>query len=168
MMSSSPCSWRFSNAANALSRQEIARSREAPVSEGGIFSAPLLDLESGQLVVSSGISNLTVRAGAGMAELYQARFEGPLPEVRVKDGVVTIRYPRRLLALGGEQRATTVALNVAIPWWIVIKGGAAEITAGLGGLDLAGLVVKGDSARSAWNSPCPPAWRPYGSVVEHQ
>jgi hypothetical protein len=81
-----------------------------------------------------------------MAELYQARFEGPLPEVKIKDGVVTIRYPRRLLALGGEQRATTVALNVAIPWWIVIKGSAAEITAGLGGLDLAGLVVKGDSA----------------------
>jgi len=81
-----------------------------------------------------------------MAELYQARFEGPLPEVKIKDGVVTIRYPRRLLALGGEQRATTVALNVVIPWWIVIKGGAAEITAGLGGLDLAGLVVKGDSA----------------------
>ena len=62
-----------------------------------------------------------------MAELYQARFEGAEPDVKAKDGVVTIRYPRRLLGLGGQQRAAEATLNVAIPWQIVIQGGASEI-----------------------------------------
>jgi hypothetical protein len=63
--------------------------------------------------------------------------------VKVKDGVVTIRYPRRLLGLGEKQGQAVVALNVAIPWRIVIQGGAAEAIAELGGLNLAGLEVKG-------------------------
>src|SRR5207249_9120787 len=74
---------------------------------------------------------LTVRADDAMAELYQAHFEGPVPSVAAKDGVVTIRYPRRLLVLGREKGRAVVALSVAIPWWIVIQGGASEITANL-------------------------------------
>jgi DNA-binding MarR family transcriptional regulator len=133
----------FLKRSNALSRREIVRLREAPAGEEGISSAPLGDLESGRLVVSSGISRLTVRADDGMADLYQARFEGPVPDVKAKDGVVTIHYPRRLWALGGGQRVAEVALSVAIPWRIAIQGGASEVTAELGGLDLAGLEVKG-------------------------
>jgi DNA-binding MarR family transcriptional regulator len=133
----------FLKRSNALSRKEIVRLREAPSGREGIYSAPLGDLESGQLVVSSGISRLTLRADDGMAELYQARFEGPVPDVKAKDGVVTIRYPRRLWVLGGGQRTAEVTLSVAIPWRIVIQGGASEVTAELGGLDLAGLEVKG-------------------------
>ena len=66
-----------------------------------------------------------------MTRLYQARFEGPLPNVKTKEGAVTIRYPRRLLGLGEKQGAAEVALSVAIPWRIVIQGGAAEVVAGL-------------------------------------
>jgi DNA-binding MarR family transcriptional regulator len=113
----------FLKRSNAMSRKEIIRLQEAPSSEGGIFSAPLLDLKSGRLVVSSPISRLALRTTEGMAELYQARFEGAMPDVKAKDGVVTIRYPRRLLGLGGQQRAAEVTLNVAIPWQIVIQGG---------------------------------------------
>src|SRR6266516_6435019 len=108
----------FLKRSNAMSRKEIIRLQEAPPSDGGIFSAPLLDVESGRLVVSSGISRLILRTYEGMAELYRARFEGPVPEVSAKDGVVTIRYPRRLLGLGGQQRQAVVTLNVAIPWQI--------------------------------------------------
>jgi DNA-binding MarR family transcriptional regulator len=140
---------------NAMSRKEIIRLQEAPSSEGGIFSAPLLDLKSGRLVVSSGISRLTLRTTEGMAELYQARFEGPVPDVKAKDGVVTIRYPRRLLGLGGQQRAAEVTLNVAIPWQIVIQGGASDVTAELGGLDLAGLEVKGGLSSIRLELPMP-------------
>jgi DNA-binding MarR family transcriptional regulator len=132
----------FLKRSNALSRREIIRLQEAPSSEGEILSAPRLDLESGRLVVSSAVSRLTLRTTEGMAELYQARFEGPVPDVKVKDGVVTIRYPRRLLGLGG-QRAAEVTLNTAIPWQIVIQGGASDVTAELGGLNLASLEVKG-------------------------
>ena len=145
----------FLKRSNAISRKEIVRLREAPSGEGGIFSAPLLDLESGQLVVSSGISRLTLRTDDRMAELYQARFEGPVPDVKAKDGVVTIRYPRRLWVLGGGQRAAEVTLSVAIPWRIVIQGGASEVTAELGNLDLAGLEVKGGLRMTRLELPVP-------------
>src|SRR5437764_9769232 len=145
----------FLKRSNAMSRKEIIRLQEAPSSEGGIFSAPLLDLSSGRLVVSSGISRLTLRTTEGMAKLYQARFEGPVPSVAAKDGVVTIRYPRRLLGLGGQQRAAEVTLNVAIPWQIVIQGGASDVTAELGGLDLASLEVKGGLSMVRLELPMP-------------
>ena len=90
-----------------------------------------------------------------MAELYQARFEGPLPNVKTKEGVVTIRYPRRLLGLGEKQGAAVVALSAAIPWRIVIQGGAAEVAAELGGLDLAGLEVKGGFSMIHLELPAP-------------
>jgi DNA-binding MarR family transcriptional regulator len=117
--------------------------QEAPAGEEEIVSAPLEGQESGRLVVSCGNSRLTVRADDELAGLYQARFEGPVPSVKAKDGMVTIRYPRRLLGLGERQGQAVVALSVAIPWRIVIQGGAAEAAADLGRLDLAALDVKG-------------------------
>jgi DNA-binding MarR family transcriptional regulator len=134
----------FLKHSNALSRKELVQlQQEEPAGEGVIFSAPLEDQESGRLVVSCGISQLSVHADDGIAGLYQAHFEGPVPGVKAKDGVVTIHYPRRLLGLGEKQGAAEVALSVAVPWRIVIQGGAAEVVAELDGLDLAGLEVKG-------------------------
>jgi DNA-binding MarR family transcriptional regulator len=133
----------FLKRSSAVYRKEIVRLREAPEGEGGIYSAPLGDLESGRLVVSAGVSRLILRSDKAKTRLYQARFEGPAPDVKVKDGIVTIRYPRRLWVLGGEKRAAEVTLSNAIPWQIVIQGGASEITAELGNLDLAALEIKG-------------------------
>src|SRR5205085_6379785 len=145
----------FLKRSNTMSRKEIMRLQEAPSSEGGIFSAPLFDLKSGRLVVSSGVSRLTLRTTEGMAELYQAHFEGPAPDVKVKDGVVTISYPRRLLGIGGQQRAAEVTLNVALPWHIMIQGGASDVTAELAGLDLASLEVKGGLSMVRLELPMP-------------
>ena len=119
----------FLKRSNALFRKEIVRVREARSGEEGIFSAPLGDLERGRLVFSSGITRLNLRADDRMADLYQARFEGPVPNVKAKDGGVTIRYPRHLGILDWRQRAAEVTLSVAIPWQIVVQGGASEITA---------------------------------------
>ena len=145
----------FLKRSNALARKEIVRLREAPSGKEGIFSAPLGDVASGRLVVSAGISQLTLRTGAAMDELYQARFEGPAPSVAAKDGVVTIRYPRRLWVLGGEQRVAEVTLNAAIPWWIVVQGGASMVEARLDGLDLAGLEVKAGASMIRLELPAP-------------
>ncbi|HEX8035269.1 MAG TPA: MarR family winged helix-turn-helix transcriptional regulator, partial [Ktedonobacterales bacterium] len=129
----------FLKRSNTVSRKEIFRLREAPEGAGGNVSVPLGDVASGQLIVSSGISRLTLGTDDGMSELYQARFEGPAPDVTSKDGVVTMRYPRRLWSLvGGEKRTADVKLNVGIPWRILVQGSAAEITAELRKLDLAG------------------------------
>jgi DNA-binding MarR family transcriptional regulator len=145
----------FLKQSNAISRLELAQLREAPEGEGGISSAPLGDLTSGRLVVPAGISQLTVRADAEMTELYRAHFGGAVPDVKTKDGVVTIRYPRHLWVLGGGQGMTDITLNAAIPWWIVIRGGASEITAELTNLDLAGLEVKGGLSTIHLELPAP-------------
>ena len=145
----------FLQRSNALARQEIARLREASAGEEGMFSAPLADLESAQLVFPSGAFRLNLRAGDGKGALYQARFEGPVPDVKAKDGVVTIRYPRRLWVPSREKRAAEVTLSRAIPWQIVIQGGAWEITAELGGLNLAGLEVKGGLSMVRLDLPAP-------------
>src|SRR5262249_41644356 len=120
----------FLKRSNALSRQELARLREAPQDESGIFSAPLGGLTSARLAIPAGASRLTLRADSELAELFQARFEGGVPEVKTSDdGVVTVRFPRRLWMLGGAQGRAEVTLSGAIPWQIVIQGGASEITA---------------------------------------
>lgn len=131
----------FLKRSNTVTRQEIQWLREAPEGKEGIFSAPLGDLASGQLIVSRA-ARLSVRANAEMAEIYQARFEGPAPDVKAEEGTITIRYPRRL-GWGWKQLAAEVTLNAAIPWQIIVKGGAAMIVGELGGLDLAGLEAKG-------------------------
>jgi hypothetical protein len=76
--------------------------------------------------------------------------------VKVKEGVVTIRYPRRLWVLsGGGGRSAEVALSTAIPWRISIQGGASEIAAELAGLDLAELQVKGGVSTIRLELPVP-------------
>jgi len=133
----------FLRRSNTLAKEEIARLREASVGDAGIFSAPLVDLESARLVVHSEGVRLSLRAGDLAGALYQARFEGPVPDVKVKAGVVTIRYPRRLWVPGKEKRAAEVTLSTAMPWQIALKGGGAQMTAELGGVDLLELEANG-------------------------
>lgn len=146
----------FLTHSNTLSRQKLVQmQQDAPSDEEAVFSAPLEDQERGQLVVSCGISRLSLRADDRMSRLYQARFEGPLPGVKVKDGVVTIQYPRRLLGLGDKQGAAEIALSTAIPWQIVIQREAAEVEAQLGGLDLANLRITGGFSTIRLKLPTP-------------
>jgi DNA-binding MarR family transcriptional regulator len=133
----------FLQRSNMLAREEIARLRGASVGDEGSFSAPLVELESARLVVHCEGVRLSLRAGELAGALYRARFEGPVPDVKVKDGVITIRYPRRLWAPGKEKRAAEVTLSTAIPWQIALKGGGAEMTAELGGLELLELEATG-------------------------
>jgi hypothetical protein len=63
--------------------------------------------------------------------------------VKVKDGVVTIRYPKRLWVPTKEKRAAEITLSTAIPWQIALNGGGAMMTAELGGLDLLELESNG-------------------------
>ncbi len=145
----------FLQRSNTIAREEIARLREAPEGEEEVFSAPLEGLTRGRLVFSSGITRLSLRADETQANLYQARFEGPLPNVSVKEGVVTFRYPRSLGVVDWRQRVAEVALNVTLPWQIVIQGGAAAINAQLGDLDLVSLVVKGGLGSIQLELPAP-------------
>jgi DNA-binding MarR family transcriptional regulator len=144
----------FLQRSNALSRKELVQLQEAPPDKGKVFSAPLEGLSRGRLVVSSSI-RLILRTSEGMAELYQARFEGSVPNVTAKDGVVTIHYPRRLLGPSGEQRQAVVTLSRAISWQIVIQGGGSDVTAELSDLDLEGGEIKGGGSRVHLELPVP-------------
>lgn len=147
----------FLKHSNEISTREIARLQEAPAGEGKTYSAPLGELQSARLVFSSGVSMLTLRADAGMDDLYKARFEGPLPDVKAKGGLVAIRYSKRVWDWTpvGPKRKATVVLSTAVPWQILIQGGAAQVTAELGGLDLAGFEVKGGMSMINLNVPLP-------------
>ncbi|HEX9118654.1 MAG TPA: MarR family transcriptional regulator [Anaerolineae bacterium] len=136
----------FLRRCNAQVREEIGRLHEAPSAEGGILSAPLGDLARGRLTVSSPASRLVVQADAAIAELYRARFGGPAPDVKVKGGEVSLRYPRRLWGLGGAERTAEVTLNGTIPWRIAIQGAVADLETNLEGLELAGLEIKGGAS----------------------
>jgi DNA-binding MarR family transcriptional regulator len=137
----------FLKRANSVYEEEIYRLREAPPEgEGRDFSAPLEGVEGGRLVFSSWASRLVLRAGVGMDELYRASFEGPVPEVKVEGGTITFRYPRRLRLFDWSKQGAELALNAAVPWRIELKGGASEVVAELGGLDLSGLEVRGGAS----------------------
>ena len=144
----------FLKGASSVYEEEIYRLREAPP-EGRDFSAPLEGVEGGRLVFSSGASRLVLRAGVGMDELYRASFEGPVPEVKVEGGTVTFRYPRRLRLFDRSKQGAEVALSAAVPWRIELKGGASEIVAELGGLDLSGLEVRGGASSFRVELPVP-------------
>ncbi|QBD80848.1 MarR family transcriptional regulator [Ktedonosporobacter rubrisoli] len=128
---------------NELTRREIISLQEAPAHEGEVYSAPLEDISRAQLVIVAGLSELSLHARPKMAELYQARFEGPVPKVTSKDGMVTIRYPRRLLGLGKLQGTAEVSLNTTIPWQMSIQVAASEFNADLRDLVLSELEIKG-------------------------
>jgi DNA-binding MarR family transcriptional regulator len=133
----------FLQRSNGLAREEIVRLREVSVGDEGSFSAPLADLESARLVVHAEYVQLNLRTGALGSALYRARFEGPVPDVKLKDGVLTIRYPRRLWLPGMEKRIAEITLTTAIPWQITLKGGGAEMTAALGHMDLLEMEANG-------------------------
>lgn len=139
---------------NARSRQELARLQMAPERAGDSASAPLGAVAGGRLVLIDG-ARLLIRASDDMTDLYQMRFEGPTPEVKVAAGEVTMRYPRRLWGLSGSKRAAEVALNASIPWQIVIQGSGMDLTADLEKLDLRELEVKGGGSMIRLNLPAP-------------
>jgi hypothetical protein len=53
---------------------------------GVICSAPVGSVTSGRLVFASGASDVTIRADLSLPHLYRARFERPMPIVRVWGG----------------------------------------------------------------------------------
>jgi predicted transcriptional regulator len=146
----------FIVAATAAYGDEIYRLREEPA-EGGDEgrSAPLEGVECGTFVLSSWGSKLVLRGDAAIAELYRAHFKGPAPEVRVNGGTVTMRYPRRLRTLFGSKQEAEVVLNAAVPWRIELRNGAADTTADMRGLTLAGLEIRGGASSVTVELPAP-------------
>ena len=154
-------------------RAETARLTGAPTTPGPDSSsvAPLGGTTSGRLVFISGAPNLTLRGDRNIPELYRAKFSGPIPKVRVRDGTVTVRYGRfswfewrgkiagQMIDASAHWRDDRgdLALNASVPWTIEIRGGVSRVTADLRDLDLAAFVVAGGVGRIDLTLPSPRA-----------
>ncbi len=138
----------------------IAAPGDRSAAEAGAVAAPVASATSGRLVFVTGAPRVSITADPGLgAELYRARFAGAIPSARVRDGVVTIRFPRfawfdwrlriganRLEASTHWRRdATDVVLNAALPWRVEFRGGASAVDADLRPLRLEAIDLAGGS-----------------------
>jgi DNA-binding MarR family transcriptional regulator len=139
--------------------REPGSAADAPAGAGAV-AAPVASATAGRLVFVTGAPRVNITADAGLgAELYRARFNGAVPSARVRDGVVTIRFPRfawfdwrvrvgdnRLEASTHWRPDTTdVVLNAALPWRVEFRGGATSVSADLRGVRLQALELSGGS-----------------------
>jgi hypothetical protein len=116
------------------------------------LAAPLDSVESGRLIFARGAAHLTIGVDASMADLYRARFEGKVPEVRVDGGTVTVRYRPSLHRTSGE-----LTLSGRVPWAIKARMGMSDVVADLQELELTGLEISGGTSRLEIKLPRPKA-----------
>lgn len=107
------------------------------------FGAEIGSVTAGRLIFTRGMSELNLYATDSPEELYRARFEGNVPEVRVDGGVIAVEYPNVLNPLKWSRISADIGLNPTIPWEIEVRGGAAGVTADLTRLRTEGFSLTG-------------------------
>src|SRR5512141_352777 len=118
------------------------------VGENATFSAPLGDLKTGRLEVTSGVANLELYGDPSTQDLFHAEFRGMIPDVRVRNERVSLHYHFGLSDLfqhvfWGHRDAGEVALNTSIPWGIELRGGVSNLDANLREVRLSALSITG-------------------------
>ncbi|HEU0243532.1 MAG TPA: MarR family transcriptional regulator [Candidatus Limnocylindrales bacterium] len=162
----------FLEATVAGSRDAIALARApeaagiAAAAAGGTApsgsSAPVASATQGRLVFVTAVPRVTITSDPALGrDLYRARFVGAVPSARVRDGVVTIRYPRfawfdfRTRVVGEwldasahwRKDTTDLVLNDRLPWAIELRGGATSIDADLRGVRLESFDAAGGTGK---------------------
>ena len=125
------------------------------------LAAPLDSVDMGRLVFVRGAAHLTLGVDASMEDLYRARFEGKVPDVRVDGGTVTVKYRPSLHRTSGQ-----LTLSSRVPWAIKASMGMSDVVADLQELELTGLEISGGVSRLELRLPRPKAAVPVGSVPE--
>ena len=161
----------FLAAEEEVMRTETIKLR-APSEEaesGGSFGARLGGVTAGRLVFVSGAPRIAVRGDAALTELYRASFEGPVPRVRVRDGVVTVGYPHmgwfdwRAQFAGQTIEASAhwrkdrgeIVLNTAVPWAIELRGGVSRLDIDARTLRLQSFELHGGASQIGLELPAP-------------
>ena len=140
-----------------ITREEAAALREAPSQAPGApseYAAPIGGLTRARLQFKSGANELLLRGAGDFDDLYRARFEGQVPQVRLRDGVVSVQYKGRFHWDWRERRAD-ISLSDRIPWDVEIHGGASKLQGKLTSLDLRSFELVGgaDSLRLTLGRP---------------
>ncbi len=133
--------------AQAATLQEAETGSSAATGLGDELAAPLGGLTAARLAFRSGASHLRIRSGLDLAELYRLRYDGPTPQVRVRDGIVSVQYRGR--PFDWRSRSSDIVLNATVPWTIDLVGGVGRLDADLTRIDLTKLSLTGGSERIA-------------------
>ena len=118
------------------------------------LSAPLGAVDTGQLVFARGAAHLRIQVDGSIEDLYRARFEGKVPEVRVEGGTVTVKYRPSLHPTRGE-----ITLSGRIPWSINARAGMSDVVADLEDLELRSWEVSAGASKIEARLP-----HPHGAV----
>lgn len=135
-----------------LLQEQTAALRLAGAQEGapadksrtpGAASAALV--QHARLLFANGAYKVTLR-GAPLAELYQAQFEAPEPQIQLQGSSVQLRYPR-FSFLGRGRGTGTLSLSSVAGWQIELRGGAYECNFDLRELSLTALNLSNGAFR---------------------
>lgn len=112
------------------------------------FSAPLGELKRARLEIREGFSNCELTGKPLSQDLFQAEFQGLIPNVRTRQERVIIQYPLSVFdwlkyAFNRHQHSGNVTLNTSIPWQIDMLGGVSHLDADLRELPLTSLTIMG-------------------------
>jgi len=128
-----------------VTRDEANALRDNPDREAGgssAYTAPIGGLSRARLSFKSGVNELLIRSSAEFDDLYRATFDGPVPQVRLRDGIVSIQYKGRWQWDWRDRRAD-VTLNAAVPWDIEVIGGSSKLQGKLATVDLSSFELTG-------------------------
>ena len=128
-----------------VTRDEANALRDGPDREAGgpsAYTAPIGGLSRARLSFKSGANELLIRGSAEFDDLYRATFDGPVPQVRLRDGIVSIQYKGRWQWDWRDRRAD-VALNAAVPWDVEVIGGSNKLQGKLASVDLRSFELTG-------------------------
>lgn len=114
------------------------------------LAAPLGSVDMGRLVFTRGAAHLTIGVDGSMEDLYRARFEGKVPDVRIDGGTVTVAYRMSLRPTRGE-----IVLSGRIPWAIRAGMGMSQVVADLEELELRDLEISGGTSQVEVRLPRP-------------
>ena len=129
----------------AVTRDEANSLRDTPEREAGAqseYAAPIGGLDRARLLFKSGANELLIRGSADFEDLYRATFDGPVPQVRLRDGIVTVQHKGRLQWDWRDRRAD-VSLNAGVPWDVEVVGGSNKLQGKLASVDLRSFEIAG-------------------------
>lgn len=152
---------RSRDVARAETQKMRAPSTEEDPDSGGSYAAPVGGVTAGRLIFLTGAPRITVNGDSTLKDLYRARFQGPVPRMRVRGGVVTVAYPQfgwldwRAQIAGQFVDASAhwqkdngeILLNPAVPWAIELRGGVSTWIADLRAIRLESFDLKGGASQ---------------------
>lgn len=114
------------------------------------LAAPLGSVDVGHLVFTRGAAHLTIGVDGSMEDLYRARFDGKMPDIRVEGGTVTVKYHMGLRPPRGE-----IVLSGRVPWAIRARMGMSHVVADLEGMELRDLEISAGASHVEVTLPSP-------------